>query len=201
MTNFTSIQIPALIGNVVSAVATVVDPIISSNTGETLELQYEFGTVLELVKQVSIKSQMKSTKENLFPMVCLLHNFRETFGGTQRDYNQTELTLWIVQNSKAELTYAERYEENFTNVLYPIFEQLINEVNDCQYFRIDTQKGLGFTKYDQPNFGKYLESQGNKAYNFGFPLDAITLRLKLNLNLYNCLKATIDANQIKFIKN
>jgi hypothetical protein len=171
-----------------------------SGTVPNIELRTQFipGTILEILERLSEKNDSPKQKEFIWPMVGLIHNFKESFG-KEGIYNETQLTLWICHLSDQNSTYTDRYTKVFKTVLYPIWLEMMSVIQNSYKFSIDEITGVEYGKIDRPKWGRYQDLYGNYDYELNEFIDGIELQLTLKINNDNCLNHSIEPQQIKFL--
>jgi hypothetical protein len=116
--------------NVVDVIGEIVGK--TSNSVEKLtgkRVFYQYGNVIELDE--TLKSYSNSTKEfreQKYPAIFLLTDFREK--RNERPDYETEafLQLLIVEGSEKDYRTADRYEKVFNTILHPIYETFIKQL-------------------------------------------------------------------------
>jgi hypothetical protein len=111
---------------------------------------YMHGHPVEIGQIVSEKGASAEYKYKRYPFICLFQDFDEE----HTDHNvSASLNLAIVTSSKQSFSAAERYNETFTNTLYPLFDILIEEIKKSRH--MDLLPGnIKFTKTDKLFWGR-----------------------------------------------
>jgi len=111
------LNIPSIIGQVVA------------NTATTLgyNIAYLHGTWNHIRERI-VTAQGGYTPNAVFPLVCLVQVFEEKFKADS-EYSEATLTLLICNNSQPDWYAEDRYTNNYLPTLYPIYEALMNELN------------------------------------------------------------------------
>lgn len=156
---------PLIVQDIVTEVAKKYD------TVNQLKPYFEFGTYLELTKQIQIKDQIDAVK---YPLIWLVWEANESQQDWINDvtYNVSP-RLFICNYTSSDYTSAERYTENFINVLFPIWELFKNELRFNKF--TTTSKQFQFRLAEHLLWGESLGFQ--KTANVLFDtLDAIEIK-------------------------
>lgn len=192
------IIIPELFKSLVNKVALVLSSVDIDGNVVVLNTRFKHGTIKSLNADIGIELQNPDKKDNRYPLICLIHNFTETFNDSVRSYTNVKCKLIIMYSSDQQKTYEERYEYNFKHILYNVWINLIAVMEDSNNFIFDKTKGIKFEKTDRPAMGNF-GNDGNNAVQFGDFIDAIELDFDLTINNVICLKNLISANEIKIL--
>lgn len=179
-----------MVGNIV--IDTIEECVRNTSSKLLVELQqfdefiegvhFDHGHPIEIVETLSEKDKAGiefSFKK--YPLVCLFQDFVEDI---ENNYIvSANIHIVICNSTKPDYKAKERYEHNFKPVLYPIYNELMNQFQKhgdvIGYFPKQQ-------KIDRLFWGK-SSLYGNKANIFEDYLDAIEIiNLKLNLNTINC---------------
>jgi hypothetical protein len=96
-------------------------------------LNYQYGYVTELNETLNEYSKTPAFKALKFPLVWLAQPFTITHG----DYNcfgKAKVDVFIFNRTDANLKAADRMTNNFKPVIYPIYEQLIEQISEHAAF-------------------------------------------------------------------
>jgi hypothetical protein len=178
-----------------------------------LQMIYSMGSVVEYVNASTVLNQVKnvdsniqainftsgsykevaaniaewqkgSRTRNIYPLIILFTDKKEQYG--KDGYNGTSIPhLAIAYSSKATYTAAERYTNGFIPILYPLYHELLRQIDQSGYYVIQSVRKIIHTKYDRPNW------QGTNNV-FSEPLDAIeisNIQLKLTTNAIRTIPA------------
>lgn len=173
------IAIPKLFKNIVSEVAT------NLNRNVT----FKHGTWLHLMKLCADdKSSVASVKNNLYPLVMLIHEFEEK---RANGILTTSLDFVIVTPTDPTLSFEDRYTPNVLPILYPIYAEFMAVVKNSNYFIGNIEREFNHTKIDALNIGTN-DANGNVAYKLPDYLDGLIIKsLELTINEQQC---TTDLN-------
>lgn len=111
------LNIPSIIGQVVSNTATALG----------YNIAYLHGTWNHIRERITT-AQGGYAPNAVFPLVCLVQVFDEKFKDDS-EYSEATLTLLICNNSQPNWYSEDRYTNNYLPTLYPIYEALMNELN------------------------------------------------------------------------
>ena len=132
---------------------------------------FEYGTYLELVKQLEIKD--KNQLES-YPLVWLVweaneNNEKEIFD----EMYSISPRVFIVSPTEPDYSSAERFTNNFEAILNPIFQEFIYQVQ--YHVNIDFAESNPFTKTDHLLWGESLGFAKDKNV-LNCPVDAIEVK-------------------------
>lgn len=199
----TPIVVRDIFEDLVNEVGTNINNTISANyqaaIGATvpidLQVQFMHGSVQELVSQLIAKNDSPSQKEYQWPAICLIHNFREGFD-KEDCYSETEYTFWILHPGNVSDSYPDRYKKTLEPVIYPLWREFIQVIEDSYKFKYDRTVGIQQTKTDRPMWGKFTYS--NEGWELTDHIDGIELQLKLKLYPVTCDTHVLGPEEVKF---
>jgi hypothetical protein len=144
---------------------------------------YLFGHPLSIESQLQARDEAKVLTYGKYPVIVFFMDFKESYGDNAMVKSEAVLHIAIVVNSEDDITESARYDLNFRNTLYPLYELFIKKLVSSQYFlEIDTDL-VPHDKYDRPFWGR------NNKEVFTDHIDAIeisNLELKLSKNTNIC---------------
>lgn len=142
---------------------------------------YDYGHPIDIVNELALKERVAAAK---FPLIALLMDFREVMGEDMTIRSRTtDMTIIIMTNTTPDLTPDQRYDQNFSEILYPLYDLLIKHITNSKYF--DTAPGLvSHDKYDRPHWGRTgtYNNMGNIGNDFIDAIEVQNLNLSLKLN-------------------
>lgn len=142
---------------------------ISTLTAAALIINYHYGHPLEITNMIRQKVQNENYNREVFPMVCLFQDFKETF--KEAHEWEAELNVVIVTDTRPEYEASQRYTYSFTPMLYPLYELFLQELAASKYIQ---NTHFDHVKYDRLYWGK-SGIYGNVANIFNDFIDAIEL--------------------------
>ncbi|MHB9057113.1 MAG: hypothetical protein ACYC2P_13365 [Paludibacteraceae bacterium] len=148
-------------------------------------VHYQYGHPIEIIETLKQMDEAKAYKFSRYPFVGLFQDFPEDVG--EVGFNG-EVTLHMIIARFTTPTYkaAQRYEFNFKPVLYPIYFELLKQLNFSKAFQSYTESTIQHTKIDRLYWGRegLYKNEGNIFNDF---LDCIEIRnLKLKTYLKIC---------------
>ena len=135
---------------------------------------FEFGHPIELNNIIKMKGRQLQ-----YPAIFLFVDIEET-RNIQGRWGTISPTLIIVNETEQTYLASQRLENSFKPILYPIYELLINEIENSSYFS-GTQVVHG--KRDHYFYGSDM-NEGKSSFDQKF--DAIELNIRDLLILNNC---------------
>lgn len=141
-----------------------------------------YGTPIEINRQM-IERDSGSTKGKVYPALALrLPTVEEVKNGLV-NYN---FTLALLDMTEVNYDAPARYTNVVKPVLYPLYELLMDRLAKAGFVWEGSKSMPPHTKRDMLHHG-VEETQGNKAYVFQRPLDAIEItNLKINNKIKYC---------------
>jgi len=151
---------------------------------------YMFGHPLEIIDTLAKKDSNDVYKFNKYPLIALFQDFTETMGENQAVPSAVQdLNIVIAVNTSPDYSSANRYDNSFRTVLYPLYDLLIKHIVKSKRF-LNVDPGLvPHDKIDRLYWGR-TGLYGNEANIFNDYIDAIEIQnLSLQLRLkQNCIK-------------
>lgn len=147
-------------------------------------VHFEHGHPKEIIETLLQQSKSTSKKFSRFPLVALFQDFPESKGSAF----DSEVTLHILICYGTSNTYkaAQRYDKTFRPVLYPVYDELLEQMRLEKRFNIVNKSLIPHTKIDRLYWGRETES-GNEANKFNDLLDCIELKdLKIKIDRKIC---------------
>ena len=160
--------------------------LVSEKLGYTVN--FRFGTYAELVddlRSIDYTSTPEDiTEDRNYPLIWLPMDIDEVFSGSDYSYTATIKLILCTQTQK-ELRTSERYNTTFLGILYPIYDELLNQIARCGWFEQGEPEQIEHTKTDRMYWGKtQLIDENGVGIDF---VDAIEIsNLKLNVKFNNC---------------
>lgn len=145
---------------------------------------YMYGHPLEIVNILKHKEK-GSFKFKKYPLIALFQDFEERKGENQAINTSVSLNIIIAVNTSNKYISSERYTNTFKEVLYPLYNLLIEKIASSPY--VQSVEGIiPHTKIDRVYWGKQglYGSEGNIFDDY---IDAIEIQ-GLELDLYNNVK-------------
>ena len=163
------LNIPSIVGQIVTDTATALG----------YNIAYLHGTWNHIRERITTE-QGGYTPNAVFPLVCLVQVFEEKFKDDS-EYSEATLTLLICNNSQPDWHSEDRYTNNYIPTLYPIYAELMNQLNQSQYVVGYKERYHEHTKVDDLHLP---ETNSNKLPEC---LDGLWINdLKLRLNVPPC---------------
>jgi hypothetical protein len=139
----TPIWIPDLFKEVVSKV--------SVKLGKPV--YFDYGRHPEVQKNLLKKDKSITLKGQKFPLVWLVMDFLEERSSKHDVYCRLpNITIWLIQQTKDDYTMDERRDNTFVPVLYPIYDELLNQLRRSKSFE-RTPTGIPHNKIDRAYWG------------------------------------------------
>lgn len=180
-----STPVVEIMGEVVQAVQDAILPTLQAFDENITKINYIHGHILEVIETLHQQDQDPNQRKEKYPLIILIQDFTEQRSGdAQNPYPEITLRLAICYHTLSEYKDATRYEKTFKPVLYPIYEELINQMFLSNGFFVNDPYSIVHTKKDRPYWGRE-EIYANSANKLDDYIDAIELnplRIKQNLN-------------------
>src|SRR5699024_10136423 len=168
-----------LFGDIVSKVSNALVNDFQALDSHISGVHYQHGHILEIVDLLTQKDQSQTYKYDKYPLVALLQDFPERITVDSNRFVEANLNILIVKSTLEEYTADKRYDENFKPFLYPIYNELLKQINKSAYTLTYSPYRIRHTKIDRLFWGRQGR-YGNTANIANDKLDAIEIQ---NLNL------------------
>jgi hypothetical protein len=170
------IYIPDELKVVVDAVNTA----FSTRSNDPFNVYYDFGHYAEVVKNLTLKGQSPTKRTERYPLVWLVTDYPE-IKGNFKIYATTSLQIIIAMPTDMNYTMQQRRDTVFFPRLYPIYEELLNQISRYSLFGKPSVAAIEHTKIDRPYWGG--QDSGNGVANlFNDFIDAVQIKnLKLTI--------------------
>lgn len=176
-----------IFGDIVGKVSAKLTPILKGTDDvpgplpNIINVNYLYGVPLEINKILTQWSASEEFGPKKYPLIAVFQPFEEQSGKEAGLASIDRVRIIIAGLSNAEWTTQDRYAYNFKPILYPIYEELLNQI----YFdnRISSlSRQLEHLKIDWPFW-----DDGKNKNPFNDKLDIIELKnTKLNVRSKNC---------------
>jgi len=177
----------SIMGDTVDKVNTKLMPTLSTLTLNGVNrgienVNYMYGPFKEIVKRLTQWTASDTYEPKKYPLVALVQPFNENNSSQVGVASVDDLTILICMLTDAESYTPDRYNINFYPVLYPIYSELLNQI-DLDIRTLTQGKDLiPHTKIDWP----YWDA-GKETNPFNDRLDVVEIKnMKLKLLLKNC---------------
>jgi hypothetical protein len=181
------IVVPYMIGDVVAKANTALLAQLQVDDPTITGINYQYGPLLEITTTLTQMSKNDATSEQKYPLVCLVFPIVENHDGKVVGIDQnTPIRLIIARWSNATDKTADRYAKNFIPILYPIYEELLEQLDNDPRFLFQSADLLTHIKTDYPFYGGETTADLQKANIFNDFVDAIELKINLKINTSNC---------------
>lgn len=117
-------------------------------------VHYEHGHPLEIVETLTQKDKSNTHRFKKYPLVALLQDFPEHNNRNGFDEIEPVFRVLIIRATKPTFKAAERYDYNFVPVLYPIYEELLKQIDKSPVFLTYGVTTISHTKIDHPYWGR-----------------------------------------------
>lgn len=184
-------QIPVvrIMQEVLKETSDAILPTLQEYTPGIQAINYMYGEWEELTQQLQNMARDQAQWGKKYPAVLLIMDLLERFGKGYQ--GEVSLRLLIVNSTELSYTTPTRYDRNFIPILYPIWVELMNQLQLSPYFIVPDVEDLEYEKIDRVSIGKVLLAKP-QANGFSDCLDAIEIR---------SLKLTVDVPRCTFLLN
>lgn len=182
-----------VIPHLFQAIAEKVNLVLCTRVNDPFFVYYDYGHYDEVTRRLTSKDGSISQKGKKFPLIWLVMDFDEDFGSLSSGYCELpDLQIFIAMQTKNTTSTSERYEKVFLPRLYPVYDELKNQIADSGFFDIADPEEIIHKKTDRPYWG-VPDNHGNGTSNlFNDFIDAIQIwKLKLSVNEQACDKFNI----------
>ena len=166
------IFIPDLFSTIVKKVATAIG----------YPVYFDYGHYNEVTRNLTQKDRSISQRDKKYPLIWLVMDYIEEFGELDYEYCRLpDLQFIIAVPTSAAKTTSDRITDNFKTILYPIYVEFKNQIQQSGYF--NNADPLKHEKIDRPYWGGQDTLGNGQANLFNDFIDAIQLRrVVLNVN-------------------
>lgn len=126
--------------NLVAKVSAKLTPALVALDPAITGVHFEHGHIAEIVETLRQKNKVEEERYTKYPLVALVQDFPEDVTGAAGIQAEPVLRLLIVNQSEPSYKASERLALNFKPILYPIYDELLEQ------FR----KSVVFMGYDVP---------------------------------------------------
>lgn len=144
---------------------------------------YLYGHPTEVVNTLAEWTKAPMMKDKKFPIVILFQDFEEDKGRNMAHNSSVSLNLVICTSTKREYKSADRYENTFKPVLYPLYDLFMQKLATSGYFFDIVEGYVPHVKVDRVFWGKD-GLYGNTGNMFNDFIDAIEIK-NLELTILN----------------
>jgi|ERR1051325_6784304 hypothetical protein len=177
----------SIVGDIVGKVDTELMPTLSTLTINSVNrgienVNYMYGPFKEIVKRLTQWTASETYEPKKYPLVALVQPFNEVSGSQVGVAAIDDLTIFIAMLTDAESYTPTRYDINFYPVLYPIYYELLKQIDFDKRIMTQGKDLIQHTKVDWP----YWDA-GKEKNPFNDRLDVIEIKnMKLKALLKNC---------------
>lgn len=149
-------------------------------------VNYQYGHPLEIIKTLGEWVGSQTYEPQRYPLIALFQDFQEVKDGLPGIDSTVTIHLIIANQTQPNYKAAERYANNFKPILYPVYKELLKQINYSKAFMTKGEDNLSHTKIDRLYWGNQ-GLYGNSANIFNDYLDVIEItNLKLKVNQKFC---------------
>lgn len=181
-----------LLASVVTIVNDEILETLQAADSSIVNVNYQYGPLEEIKETLKQWDKSKTYKHKKYPCIFLVTDTVEQKGLKSGYRTKHKCTIGIVYRTQKGLTAGQRITNSFTNILYPLYQNLLDNLISCGYFVAYDEVDIPHNKIDRLNMGKesFVVLDGSFDY-----LDAIELQnLELVTEDTNCLT---QINQIQ----
>lgn len=150
--------------------------------GNIVNVNYEPGVPKAINKKLEQWTNSETFEPKKYPLIGLIQPIDEVNGNNIGLAETGNIRIIICGLSQAEWDTTTRYENNFKPILYPVFDELLNQMFLSPYFLITDPNNISYTKRDWPFW-----DDGKDTNPFSDILDIIEINFKsLKINLTYC---------------
>lgn len=176
-----------IMGDIVGRVNTKLMPALSTLTINGVNrgienVNYLYGPFKEILERLTKWTASDTYEPKKYPLIALVQPFNENKGTQIGVEGIDDLNIIIAMGTIAEAFTPTRYDINFNPVLYPIYYELLNQLDLDRRIMTQGKDLIPHTKVDWP----YWDA-GKDTNPFNDRLDVIEIKnMKLKVLLKNC---------------
>ena len=145
-------------------------------------INYQKGHLIELIDTLAAMSKDNVAGALKYPLIYLVQDFDEIRGRQPGIYAETRLNIVIAHFTQKTHTVDDRYTQVFKPVLYPIYNEFINQLAKHPLIVQGDAEDIDHVKTDRLYWGKKAIG-GNEANKLNDHVDAIEIQ-NLELKFY-----------------
>lgn len=142
---------------------------------EKLNVPFYVGDWKEICVSLNLKSKLKQSGK--YPFVVLSKRYTPIY---QQPYIVEGIELYIVTQTKQNITTQQRDETVYTETLYPLYESIIGEIEGHRSVITSTSDYLGRLVHDVQNL-YYFSTEGAEQNKLNDIVDAIQVKTNLKI--------------------
>jgi len=177
-------------------IAAQVDTVLSTRDVDPFHVYFDYGHYTEIGRNLSRKQADQASQGKRYPLIWLVMDFEELYDDTITDIcTLPALQLFIVTETEPALSTEERMQKNFFPRLYPIYDELMNQLGNSGLFTCGDPDSIKHRRIVRPYWGGQ-DAIGNSVTKL-FPdfVDAIQIReLNLEVDIPNCEQTILLTN-------
>lgn len=181
----TTVYVKDIIGDIVAKVSAklltklkAVDPLITG-------VHYEYGHYTDIQERLIAKSESTSQRTARFPLIAVFEDDRINHK-REGIFGVAGMKMIILAQTSDKITRVQREERVFKPILYPIYEEFLNQLWLSGKFMVYSPDQIEHTQINRPHWGD-PGIYKNEGYLFTDVLDGIELsNLQLPIYLNNC---------------
>lgn len=156
------------------------------------DLFFDKGHYTEVSRNL-IQLEGNPNKPKKYPLVWLVMDMKENIAPRLGVYADVDVHIIIANDTDATYTMDQRVNNVFLPVLYPIYQELLNQIMDCPFLFNSLPGAMPHEKYDRYYWGGQ-DSQGNGQANlFNDCIDAIQIKkITLSVKKQYCINFSIN---------
>lgn len=182
--------IPVIFEEIVSNVRTNILADLQAYDDSILTLQYWYGSWKEISNMMAIYNNNPTGKHEKFPIVILLEDITVERGRTSYQGVTRGMQIVIANYTDPTLTSKEREEQNFSNILRPIYYELLKQIYKSPAVSVYSQRLIQH-RYIERKYWGMDDGASNALLDY---IDAIHLEnIEININWAYC-QETITQN-------
>jgi hypothetical protein len=150
---------------------------------DNLKPYFDYGHILGILSKLTAKDNNDVLKFQKYPLVCLILDQKEIFGKNVQHKFSFAPRILIVTDTQQNYTEQDRTEKSFRPTLWPIYDLLVEEIKNYEYFDLPNRKLFDHDKYDRYYWGA-SQIFGNAGVIFNDNLDGIEI-ISRDINVFN----------------
>ncbi len=191
-------NVPAIFKTIADKTFAAVMPEINTATGGSMVGSFIPGTLLHIVARLEEMSSDPGVKDNRFPLIGFVHDFKTTYF-KNNPIPEVTVRIFIANLTAQDRRTEDRMTVNFMPILYPLFSEFISQIKASNYFMKDYGSEIEMEIFDRMHWGKE-GIYGPEKYEINEFIDGIEIQnMRLRLNIPNCISTGLSVGQTKII--
>lgn len=148
-----------------------------------IDVYYQYGSIQEIIENLKTMTTVGLGTDKKYPLVALLTDIEENSSSNTEIYSECNVNILIFNVTDNRYLAPERTTNSFKPILCPIYEQLLESINNSLEIHSDYNGVIEHSHYLRYYWGRVNETENP----FSDYIDAIEIKnMKLKIKNKNC---------------